>query len=106
MAGFSRLTGTATPGAHPSQDGPTRPRPRWRPAEMAGTETTETALQSFLDSLLGRDDAPAEALHGRGDAEAAWERWSAGEPPRSSAEAWLYGQFDRSPLQEHGAQLG
>ena len=73
---------------------------------MAGTETTETALQSFLDSLLGRDDAPAEALHGRGDAEAAWERWSAGEPPRSSAEAWLYGQFDRSPLQEHGAQLG
>lgn len=32
-----------------------------------GTETRETALQSFLDGLFGRDDVPAEALHGRGD---------------------------------------
>jgi hypothetical protein len=71
-----------------------------------GTETTETALQSFLDGLFGRDDVPAEALHGRGDAEAAWERWRAGEPARSSGEHWLYAQFDRAPLQEHGAQLG
>jgi hypothetical protein len=73
---------------------------------MAGTETTETALQSFLDSLFGRDDVPAEALHGRGDAEAAWDRWAAGEPARTAGEHWLYTQFDRSPLQEHGAELG
>lgn len=71
-----------------------------------GTETTETPLRSFLDGLFSRDDVPAEALHGRGDAEAAWERWRAGEPARSSGEHWLYAQFDRSPLQEHGAQLG
>jgi hypothetical protein len=70
------------------------------------TETTETPLQSFLASLFDRDDVPAEALHGRADAEAAWERWSAGEPPRTSAEGWLFGQFERSPLQEHGAELG
>ena len=62
---------------------------------MAGTEIAETALQSFLDGLFGRDDVPAEALHGRDDAEAAWERWMAGEPPRSSAERWLQGQFER-----------
>jgi hypothetical protein len=73
---------------------------------MAGTETTETALSSFLDSLFGRSDAPAEALHGRGDAEAAWERWAAGEPARSSAEHWLYIQFDRGPEKERGADLG
>jgi hypothetical protein len=72
----------------------------------SGAETTETALQSFLASLFDRDDVPAEALHGRGDAEAAWERWAAGDPPRSSAEHWLFAQFDRSPLQEHGAELG
>jgi hypothetical protein len=73
---------------------------------MAGTETSQTPLQAFLDDLFGRDDVPAEALHGRGDAEAAWERWTAGEPPRSSAESWLFAQFERSPLQEHGAELG
>lgn len=73
---------------------------------MAGTGTAETALQSFLDSLFARDDVPAGALHGRGDAEAAWERWTAGEPPRGSAESWLFGQFERGPLQEHGAELG
>jgi hypothetical protein len=71
-----------------------------------GTETTETALQSFLDGLFGRDDVPAEALHGRADADAAWERWAAGDPPRSSAESWLYGQFERGPQKEAGAELG
>lgn len=72
---------------------------------MAGTETTETALQSFLDGLFGRDDVPAEALHGRVDAEATWERWRAGEPARSSGEHWLYGQFERGPQKERGADL-
>jgi hypothetical protein len=73
---------------------------------MAGTETSQTPLQAFLDGLFDRDDVPAEALHGRADAEAAWDRWAAGEPPRSSAESWLYGQFERGPQKEHGAQLG
>lgn len=72
---------------------------------MAGTETRETALHSFLDGLFARNDVPAEALHGRGDAEAAWARWAAGEPARSSAEAWLYGQFERGPQKERGADL-
>ena len=36
----------------------------------SGTQTTETALQSFLDGLFGRDDVPAGALHGRSDADA------------------------------------
>lgn len=71
-----------------------------------GTETTETALQSFLDGLFGRDDVPAEALHGRGDAEATWERWAAGEPARTAGEHWLYGQFERGPQKEQGAELG
>lgn len=73
---------------------------------MAAAETTETALQSFLDGLFGRDDVPAEALHGRADADEAWERWAAGEPARTSGEAWLYGQFERGPQKENGAELG
>lgn len=72
---------------------------------MAGSETTQTPVEAFLDSLFSRDDVPAEALHGRGDVAATWDRYVAGEPPRSSAEAWLYGQFRRGPEQEHGAQL-
>lgn len=71
-----------------------------------GAEARETPLQAFLYALLQVPDAPAMALHGRADAEAAWERWAAGEPPRTGAEAWLFGQFERSPLQEHGAELG
>ena len=77
-----------------------------RDGRGTGAEATETPLQAFLDSLFNRDDVPAEALHGRGDAEATWERWVAGEPPRSSSEAWLYAQFWRGPEQEHGAELG
>ena len=46
-------------------------------------------MQAFLYALLQVPDAPAMALHGRADAEVAWERWAAGEPPRSSAESWL-----------------
>jgi hypothetical protein len=70
-----------------------------------GSETTETALRSFLDGLFSRDDVPAEALHGRADADAAWERWAAGEPARSSSEHWLYGQFERGSEKERGADV-
>jgi hypothetical protein len=58
-----------------------------------GSETSQTPLQAVLDTLLSRDDVPAEALHGRVDAEAAWSRWQAHQPARSEAERWWYGQF-------------
>jgi hypothetical protein len=69
---------------------------------MAGTETAE----SWLQQILHPGAIPPEALSGGLTPEMAWETWAAGEPARSSAEAWWHDRFDRAHQQERGAQLG